>query len=79
MDDNNKTTMDKEKAEVLLNQFSSVFTKEPDREIPQLEGINITHEIDNLVIIYRDCEKTLQSISKTKSDGPDPPHGVKGT
>ena len=35
----NKTSTDKEKAEVLANFFSSVFTNEPDGEIPNIEPI----------------------------------------
>ena len=35
----NKTSTDKEKAEVLANLFSSVFTNESDGEIPNIEPI----------------------------------------
>jgi uncharacterized protein Veg len=35
---------DKEKAEVLANVFSSVFTNEPDGEIPNIEPITIEHD-----------------------------------
>jgi hypothetical protein len=40
----NKTSTDKEKAEVLANFFSSVFTNEPDGEIPNIEPITIEHD-----------------------------------
>ena len=45
----NKTSTDKEKAEVLANFFSSVFTNEPDGEIPNIEPITIEHDcLENL-------------------------------
>ena len=40
----NKTSTDKENAEVLANFFSSVFTNEPDGEIPNIEPITIEHD-----------------------------------
>ena len=41
---------DSEKAEVLLNQFSSMFTKETEGEIPKFCKFNTPHNIQVLVI-----------------------------
>ena len=40
------TTSDKEKAEVLGQFFSSVFTVEPDGDIPHIPTINISDEME---------------------------------
>ena len=39
-----KTTTDKEKAEVLANFFSSVFTIEPEGELPLIHPIEVKQE-----------------------------------
>ena len=44
------TTSDKEKAEVLGQFFSSVFTTEPDGDIPQIPTSNLSNEMEVLVI-----------------------------
>ena len=48
--DKNSTKFDdKEKADILQSQFSSVFTREPDGEIPRMENRTVT-SIKNLKI-----------------------------
>ena len=74
MDDNKETTMDEKKVEVLLNQFSTVFTIEQDWEIPRLKDINVAHEYGNLMITEDMVRQKLHSINTTKSAGPDRIH-----
>ena len=58
-------TTDQEKAEALLNKFSSVLTEEPQGEIPRLEKVTIQYNIENLIIKEAMVKKTpLQNLNK---------------
>jgi hypothetical protein len=66
-----KMTTDKEKAEVLASFFSSVFTIEPEGDLPLMHPIEVKQEcIDK---IYKESEilKLLQNLDVNKSCGPD--------
>lgn len=58
------------KAEILNNQFKSVFTKEDSSDIPKLFGPNYP-EISDLVITQRGVEKLLSQLNPSKAAGPD--------
>lgn len=68
-----KVTMDKDKADVLSEQFAKVFTQESGgdsppaapREAARLKGIEITHE---------KIRKVLQKLKRNKLSGPDGMH-----
>ena len=65
------TTSDIEKAQVLARYFSSVFTKEPEGEIPHL-GPEVTDKIlGELEITRKDIEDHLTKLKTSKSPGPD--------
>ena len=72
--DKNSTKFgDKEKADILQRQFSSVFTHEPDGEIPRL--VNRTEiSIDNLNITVDMVKRELRKLNPNKSCGPDGVH-----
>ena len=64
---------DKEKANILQKQFASVFTKEPDGEIPQLERRTET-TITDIIITEAMVEQMLALLNINKSCGPDEIH-----
>ena len=68
------TTSDKEKAEVLGQFFSSVFTTEPDGDIPQIPTINLSNEMEVLVIREENVKEILSGLNSGKSCGPDGIH-----
>ena len=70
----NKTSTDKENAEVLANFFSSVFTNEPDGEIPNIEPITIEHDCLEKIFQEKEVLKLLQDLNVNKSPGPDGLH-----
>ena len=70
----NKTSTDKEKAEVLANFFSSVFTNEPDGEIPNIEPITIEHDCLEKIFQEKEVLKLLQDLNVNKSPCPDGLH-----
>ena len=71
---NNTTDGDGEKAEVLLNQFSSAFTVEPDGEVPNFPRRNIEFDNENVKITEEMVNEKLSNLIKTKSAGPDGIH-----
>ena len=60
----------KEKAEILVNQFKSVFTKDSDNNIPSLK-MRAKHKLPPLVIRSDGIEKLLSNIKVGKACGPD--------
>ena len=72
--DKNSTKFDdKEKADILQNQFSGVFTCEPDGEIPQLaRRTNIT--LKDMKVTAERVKTELLKLNPNKSCGPDEIH-----
>jgi hypothetical protein len=73
-DDNgeSKTTNgDKEMSEVLVNFFSSVFTKEPDGEKPPFNQVHIEKQFEDRWFEENEIRKLLDEINPSKSPGPD--------
>ncbi len=69
---NSETTdKDEEKAEILSQFFSSVFTKEPVGLSPQLQPRTILHIMQKLEITEDDIEKKLKKLKPNKSPGLD--------
>ena len=64
---------DKEKAEILQEQFSRVFTKEPEGEIPFFEQRTDIH-ITDVKISEEMVQKKLNELNTNKSCGPDEIH-----
>jgi hypothetical protein len=72
--DEKLTTSDNQKAEVLINYFSSVFTQEPEDNIPTLEDRPVDGLLGVLTISEKSvCEK-LSGLNTSKSSGPDDLH-----
>ena len=69
-----KATTDKEKAEILNDQFSSVFTREETDNIPVLEELNIPNPLTNINITTEMVQKKLAKLRSDKSPGPDNVH-----
>ena len=69
-----KTTTDKEKAEVLANFFSSVFTIEPEGELPLMHPIEVKQECIEKTFNESEILKLLQNLDVNKSCGPDGLH-----
>ena len=69
------TKNDAEKAEVLSEFFSSVFTCEPDTNIPTLEPKNFNEPfIDAIMVTKQEIKKKLDKVKIDKSQGPDDVH-----
>ena len=64
---------DADKANILLNQFSSVFTKEPEGEIPRI-GQRTDKKIPDITITSEMVKDALKKININKSCGPDNLH-----
>ena len=72
-EDGSLTKDDSEKAEVLNNYFSSVFTKEDTDNIPIFKS-QCDNVIENFNINSSDMAKALKSLKINKSPGPDGIH-----
>ena len=72
-DKNSLVFDDKEKANILQNQFSSVFTKEPLHNIPSFRMRSQT-KIEMIDIPVEAVEKGLKGLNTNKSSGPDELH-----
>jgi hypothetical protein len=70
-DPKNLTVTDREKAEVLLEQFTSVFTKEPQGDIPRLDDTHCDAPMQQLDITADMVKKKLAELKPNKSPGPD--------
>jgi hypothetical protein len=68
------TENDRDKAEVLAEFFSSVFTKEPEGEIPNLQPKETTFRGTEHQIEEKEVLKLLLDINPNKSPGPDGIH-----
>jgi hypothetical protein len=61
-----KTDDDGEKAEILASFFSSVFTQEPDGQLPEFRDRSIMESMEELYITTED----IMSLKKLKVDKP---------
>ena len=64
---------DKEKANILQKQFSSVFTHEPDNDIPKLDK-RTDASITDLPVTEKMVERQILMLDINKSCGPDEVH-----
>ena len=65
---------DNEKAEVLANFFSSMFTLETDSNIPELEYLSVNETSSDELFSIDEVRKLLHGLNTTKSPGPDGVH-----
>lgn len=72
--DERLTQNDLEKAEVLSEHFSSVFTEEPTDDIPRIEDKVVDKHLDNITINRAMIQKLLKKLKVNKSPGPDSVH-----
>ncbi len=68
------TSNDKEKADVLADFFSSVFTNEPQGEIPELASIPLQHKFVNRSFNEEDITKLLKKFISKQITRPDELH-----
>ena len=66
----NVTESDKEKADVLADFFTSVFTKDPGNEMPDIEPKQVP-ELNDIIIIPELVKKKMDNLKINKSPGPD--------
>ena len=69
-----KTEIDIEKANILGDYFSSVFTIEPEGDIPSLNIDQLAEAIPELTITEENVLKLLNTLKIDKSPGPDELH-----
>ena len=77
VNDKNETTYtssDEEKANVLQNFFSSVFTREPPGDLLYFETKDFKYKLTDIDITYDMVKKKLLKLKLNKSPGPDPIH-----
>ena len=74
-DENKKdlTKSDKEKADVLANFFTSVFTQEPEGDLPAIDSGKVPL-LSNIDINRENVKNLLQKCKISKSPGPDEIH-----
>ena len=74
VEDNNSLKFDgAEKANILQKQFSSVYTREPDGDIPTFESLTES-SINNLYVTEEMVREKLKNLNAIKSCGPDEMH-----
>jgi hypothetical protein len=71
---NKKTSSNEEKAETLGSFFASVFTREPEGELPEPEEKVFTSPAVSVSVRANDIEKKLKSLDPNKAMGPDGIH-----
>ena len=64
------TETNKEKADVLVEYFSSVFTKEDLEDMPDMEE-QTDETLNDIIFTVEDINARLKRLNKTKSAGPD--------
>ena len=69
-----KTNNDREKANILADFFSSVFTKEPEDGVPELPAKHLQHDWKDLEITENTVGKLLKGLKQDKSPGIDNLH-----
>ena len=72
-----KTSCNKEKANIIADFFTSVFTIEPEannEDVPLLEDREIQHPLENLTISEDMIEKVLKGLNPDKAPGLDGLH-----
>ena len=68
------TTNNQEKADVLADFFSSVFTEEDTRKMPQMTRRNFKEWLTNINISKEKIKKKLLELKISKAPGPDGLH-----
>ena len=72
--DGSMASSDIEKAEILNNQFVSVFTKEDTSNIPEFDPHPVTSNLNTIQITPEIVKKKLNKLRTDKSCGPDGVH-----
>ena len=70
-DNDELTTNDTEKAELLQKYFSSVFTREPPEDIPTVTEHNAQSQLNCLTVSEKQVFDKLSKLDISKSAGPD--------
>ena len=73
MDKNSAQFVDVENANILQDQFSSVFAREPEEETPSLNK-RTDASIGSLQISYKIVQEKINNLNVNKSCGPDEVH-----
>ena len=73
-DDKDLTQSDQEKASVLLNYFSTVFTNEPQDNMPTIDPKAVQSTLNEIHITEELVRKKLSALKTSKSPGPDKIH-----
>ena len=67
---NTLTSKDVEKAEILANFFTSVFTKENLDNMPTIPNVSVEEELKEYRIDLEEIRKKLSKLNPAKSSGP---------
>ena len=71
---NTLTSKGNEKAEILANFFTSVFTKEKLGDIPTMQNKIVHEDLKQFTIEQEEVRKKLMKLNPAKSSGPDNLH-----
>ena len=72
--DGSLTTNDQEKADVLNEQFASVFTQENTDNVPEFESIPVNTKLTSITVTEEQVTKLLKDLRIDKAAGPDNIH-----